>query len=111
MLCRDGHGGVRIEIGCGKNATGECFTSCGEETDEHQDEQHPCDDTPIKFEGGVAKVSLRMTLDTSVTAQLPCALPTFFLEAPASSPVRWTWTTPDRPPDMLRHVRSVVILI
>jgi len=29
VVCRDGHGGTRIEWGCSRNTDGECATTCG----------------------------------------------------------------------------------
>lgn len=111
VVCRDAHGGVRIEIACAKNATGECITSCGDEVDSTQDEQHPCNDTPVQAEGTVAKIVPRVTLDSGIPIQLPCLLPAFVAVAPPRSLVLWACATPERPPDALKLVRSVILLV
>lgn len=111
VVCRDGHGGTRVEWGCDQNGTGECLTSCGSETEGDSGIPHPCQDTPIEGEQQVTKAAPRTTSDLSKTVAVTVAALVLWLDPPTPTNVAWSWSGPDRPPDLLRHIRTVVLLV
>ena len=110
VVCRDGHGGTRIEWGCNRNASDECATSCGsEESEPGSIPAHPCDDTPLKGDHELSKAPPRITGDFYVAA-IPAALTTGVDASlwPAAAPEH---ARPQRPPDTLQRLRSVILLV
>lgn len=112
VVCRDGHGNGRIEFGCSRNASGECVTSCGDGVGADCDSgaPHPCDDTPIQGDHQVTKAP-RAQSSTSVAA--PVLATTLIWWTDVSGPIRVSWSSarPERPPDSIRHLRTVVLIV
>ncbi|GJQ28330.1 MAG: hypothetical protein HBSAPP03_02140 [Phycisphaerae bacterium] len=114
VVCRDGHGGSRIEWGCTQNANNECVTSCGSDADEPEDDTepaHPCDDTPIKGDPQLTKASLRTTSHELVPVQGILAAITIGFDPPPPSRHHGYRDRPPRPPDSLRCLRAVILLV
>jgi len=111
VVCDDGHGGSRIEWGCDRNATGACVTSCGSEgTDEEGDASHPCEDTPISSDQQVTKILPRSV--TEVCIPVPMLVAVLVLWGDSTQPTMFvsTGSEPQRPPDALKCIRTVVLL-
>jgi hypothetical protein len=112
VVCRDMHGGSRVEWGCGKSASGECRppSAQGEHSDERA-EPGPCEDIPVQAELQIAKTLSRSTDQliasalTLVAVRTPDLFP--FRTAAHITPV----VAPDRPPDALCRIRTVVLLV
>lgn len=114
VVCRDGHGESRIEWGCTQNASGECVTSCGSDLDESGDDTgpaHPCDDTPIKGDHQVTKAPPRTTNDVPVPIPVILAVIAIHFDLPPPAQVLWDHARPQRPPDTLQRLRSVILLV
>jgi len=112
VLCQDGHGGSRIEWGCDRNATGECITSCGgESADEEGSVPHPCQDTPIQDNEQITKAPPRLAGEVTIHAPVMVAVLVFWAEMPEPTRIVWTTSEPDRPPDALRHIRTIVLIV
>ncbi|KAA0213825.1 MAG: hypothetical protein DYG94_11550 [Leptolyngbya sp. PLA3] len=113
VVCRDGHGGSRIEWGCAQNASGECATSCGSDADEPGGDTgpaHPCDDTPINGDHEVTMTPPRTTNDLPVPIPVMLAVITLHIDVP-STQVLWDRARSQRPPDSLQRLRSVILLV
>jgi hypothetical protein len=114
VACRDGHGGVRFEWGCSRNASGECVESCGAGVGESGDDTgqpHPCDDTPIKGDHQVTKAPPRATNDVPVPVPMLLAVIAMRIDMPTPAQVVWDRARPQRPPDTLERLRSVILLV
>lgn len=111
-ICRDGHGGVSIEWGCDRNAHGECVNVCGDEVRAHDPAtSHPCEDTPVLSELQFVKAASRAT--TELRVPVPVLLAVLFPRAESSRPAvaRPDSSSPERPPDELKHIRSVILVV
>lgn len=112
VICRDGHGESRIEWRCERAPDGECLTSCGDDSD-HEDSgtPHPCEDSQISEDQQVGRRPARFT------SEVELSLPVF--ETPVASraddvePASRVWTScePQRPPDSLVHIRTIVLVV
>lgn len=112
MLCNDGHGGSRIEWGgCEQNADGECLVSCARESEDEPDAPHPCQDTPIPGQEQITKAPPRSASDTVIPVPVLVAVIVLWADAPVATQVAWATSEPERPPDVLRHIRTVVLLV
>jgi len=114
VVCRDGHGGSRIEWGCTQNASGECATSCGSEFDGSGDDNgpaHPCDDTPIEGDHQISKAPPRTATDAPVPVLVRLAVIAMHIDVPLPTLVAWDRARPQRPPDTLERLRSVILLV
>ena len=111
VVCNDGHGGSRIEWGCDRNTSGECLTSCGSETGDDPGDPHPCQDTPIDTGEQVTKAPPRPTSDLVISVPMMVAVSVLWLDVPAPARVGWVASEPERPPDALKHIRTVVLLV
>ncbi len=114
VVCRDGHGGISIEWGCERNDLGECTTAnADEERPVDPVSPRPCEDTPVPSELQLSKAPSRATGELTDTN--PALVAT--LVGWASVPQTFAATVglgrfiPDRPPDVLKHIRSVVFLV
>lgn len=112
-VCQDGHGGTRLEWGCDRNASGECLTSCAGETDDDPGDPHPCQDTPIEGDQEITTALPRAASDlaTAVPLMVAATLSWFDSQFPAATKIARTACQPDRPPDSLRDIRTVVLLV
>jgi hypothetical protein len=114
MVCNDGHGGSRVEwSGCERNADGECVVSCGSDPDGDPGVPHPCEDTPIPGQEQIIKAPPRSAGETSVPVPVLMAVLVLggWADPPLAAQAAWTAFEPDRPPDILRHIRTVVLLV
>lgn len=114
VVCRDGHGGARVEWGCSRNESGECVTSCGlgvGESDDDGGQPHPCDDTPVKSDHEVTKAPSRTMIDVPVSVPVLLAVIAMHIEVPLPAQVVWDRARPQRPPDTLQRLRSVILLV
>lgn len=114
VVCRDGHGGSRIEWGCSRTSDGECMKSCGPDVggcDDNGDQPRPCDDTPTKGVGQFIKVPPRTTHDVPVSAPAILVMVAIHIDAPALTLVVRDRARLQRPPDTLLRLRSVIILV
>lgn len=115
VVCRDAHGGLRIEWGCGRNSSGECVTSCegvdGESSDDLGD-PHPCQDIPVESGRQIVKAPPRGHDSVLILAPVPVAVLAPGDEGPRPIKARFGARCEyERPPDALRHVRTVVLLV
>jgi len=110
VVCRDGHGGTRIEWGCSRNTDGECATTCGTDSADHEEAPaHPCDDTPVTADHHTTKAPPRVSADLTPVAILLAAPAMESLpHARRPGPVI---TERDHPPDSLYRLRTVIILV
>lgn len=114
VVCRDGHGGSRIEWACSQNANGECITSCGSDAESPGDDHgpaHPCDDTPVKGGHKVTKAPPRTTNDAPVLVLVILAVIPMHTDVPPPVRVTWDRDRPQRPPDTLQRLRSVILVV
>ena len=112
MVCSDGHGGSRVEWGgCERNVDGECVESCGGESTGEEGVPHPCRDTPIPCQEQVAKAPSQSVSDTSVPNPVFVAAMVLWADSPLARQATWTPSEPERPPGVLRHIRTVVLLV
>jgi hypothetical protein len=110
VVCNDGHGGSRIEWGgCEQNADGECAVSCANEPGD-AGASAPCEDTLLACVEQIRSGS-RVTGEMVMPAATFAALPVKWGQAPAVTRLAWRTSDPERPPDVLRHVRSIVLLV
>ncbi|CAG0988152.1 hypothetical protein PHYC_02140 [Phycisphaerales bacterium] len=110
VVCRGADGEARVEWGCVRTVQGECATACvAPDADDHSDETAPCDDEPLVPEFSVTKASQRIMMDHA--ACVPVAIPVadFTPQPPrmAASPR----TGGPQPPETLKQVRSVILLV
>jgi len=111
-VCNDGHGGSWIEWGgCDRNADGECLVSCSGESDDDLGVPHPCEDTPIPGQEQITKPPPRSVSDTAIPIAVLVAALVLWADTPLATQVAWTTSKPERPPDVLRYVRTVVLLV
>ena len=109
VVCRDAHGGVRIEWGCERTAAGQCVVKCDEEPLDEPGLPLPCQDTPIAGDELAATALPRST--GNVTAPVLLAAPVldpWMHSALGPIPAR-AHEAPDRPPDSLARLRTVVL--
>lgn len=111
VVCHDGHGGTRIERGCDRNSSGECLGSCGDEAEEEEVPAHPCQDTLIPADHQVSKAPPRSKGDVTVEAQVLVAVLSFRRDVVQLSKSLVPDSGPDRPPDELRFIRTVILLV
>ena len=109
VVCNDGHGDSRIEWGCGKSVSGECLTSCSEEPGDEP--AHPCQDTPINGDAQVTPAPPRSIDIGSVV--LPEILAACVFWTADFQPKSFLCKTPEPegPPDTLRRIRTIVLLV
>jgi len=110
VVCQDGHGGSRVEWGCDRNSSGGCLTTCGIETGDDPCDPHPCQDTPIDAGEQVTKAPPRLTSDLAILVPVMAVL-ALWLDPPTPANVGWIGFEPERPPDALKHIRTVVLLM
>jgi hypothetical protein len=112
VVCHDGHGGSRIEWGCERNATGECFTRCGDDgAVEDGSVPHPCEDTPLLSDHQVTKAPPRSAAEVGIPIPLMVAVLVFWAVEPPPTAVLLSGSEPQRPPDALKCIRTVVLLV
>lgn len=112
VICNDGHGVSRIEWGCNRTDSGECASACAEEhAEEDPAAPHPCEDTPVASELPVTKSPRRGSVETIVAVPVVMAEPVHWVVLPAPSRLIFVSSGPDRPPDRLKHIRTVVRVI
>ncbi len=114
VVCRDGHGDSRVEWGCSRNDSGECAISCGSDFDEPGHDEgpaHPCDDTPINGEYQVTNAPPRTMSDVPGPVPVHVAVIAMHMEVPLPAQVAWDRARPQRPPDTLQRLRSVILLV
>ena len=112
VVCRDGHGGMSIEWGCDRNTQGECLTSCGGEADnDDSTAPHPCEDTPVPSDLQITKAPPRAA--SELTVPVPFLVAVLIDWADVAEPIATTSESsqPERPPDVLKHLRTVVLLV
>jgi hypothetical protein len=113
VVCRDGHGGMAIEWGCDRNAGGECLTACGDATEEDDlPVPHPCEDTPVPSDLQVTKAPPRATGE--LTVPIPVLVAVLVVWADISQPdaaMCGCSNKLERPPDVLKHIRTVVLVV
>lgn len=112
VVCRDGHGGMSIEWGCDRNTQGECLTSCGGEADnDDSTAPHPCEDTPVPSDLQITKAPPRAA--SELTVPVPFLVAVLIAWADVAQPIATTSESsqPERPPDVLKHLRTVVLLV
>lgn len=112
-ICRDAHGGLRIEWGCSRNVSGECVSSCGggvgSDSPDDRGAPHPCDDTPLEGVPQLVKAQPR-EVNAVLTAAL-VAVPSLWVDTGEQTCRLWSRTGPDRPPDVLKRIRVIVLLV
>jgi len=111
VLCQDGHGDMRFELGCDQNSVGECLTSCGGETGDEPGRPHPCEDTLIEVDLSITTAPQRSTSDLAVGLPMAVAALAFRTDPPTLARAAWTCSGPGRPPSVLTHIRSVILLV
>lgn len=115
VVCRDGHGSTRVEWGCNQNSNGECVTSCGSDADlpdEDHGPTHPCDDTPIKGGHLMTKAPSSNTTKAGAAGVPVCQTAAVVLiDAAARPPTPKEKAAPQRPPDTLLHLRTVILIV
>lgn len=112
VVCQDGHGGSRIEWVCDRNPTGECVTSCGDDgAEEDGSVPHPCQDTPLPSDPQVTKAPSRSAAEVSILVPLMVAVLVSFAPEPVLTAVVLSGSEPQRPPDALKCIRTVVLLV
>lgn len=112
-VCRDAHGGVRIEWGCSRNTSGECVTSCGggagNTSPDDRGAPHPCDDTPLDGVTQLVKAQPREV--NAVLMPALVALPSLWIDTREQTSRLWPRTEPERPPEALKRIRAIVLLV
>jgi hypothetical protein len=113
VICRDGHGDVSLEWGCDRNPQGECQTACeGEDVPcDPVDPAHPCQDTPIPSGLHIAKAPPRTGGEPMISFPVLVAVLFVWAEPPRTLITTWDRSPSERPPDVLKHIRSVVLLV
>lgn len=111
VACHDGHRGTRIEWGCDRNASGECSTSCGDDTTDDSGSPDPCQDTPIQDDHPITKAPPRPTGKVSVPLTATVAVLVLWAPVSPRTGIAWASAEPERPPDALRHIRTVLLLV
>ena len=112
VVCHDGHGGSRIEWACDRNATGECVSICGDEgAEEDGSVPHPCQDTPLPSDPQVTKAPPRAPTEVSTPLPVMVAVLVFWADVPQPATVVLSGSEPQRPPDALKCIRTVVLLV
>lgn len=113
VVCSDDDGGARIEWGCVRGADGECATSCRSDVgeDDRGGRPEPCHDTPIQGDHQVVKAPPRPTGDLPVLAPTIFAAVAMFMDPPPPAPLAWDRARPQRPPDTLQRLRSVILVV
>lgn len=113
VVCRDGHGGIAIEWGCDRSAQDECLNACGDAPEEdHLPVPHPCEDTPLASDLQVTKAPARATGE--LTVQIPVLVAVLVVWADVPQPLATMWGCSnklERPPDVLKHIRTVVLVV
>lgn len=109
VVCRDGHGGSRMEWKCDRNASSECLSSCSRDGDDHGAPLHPCEDTPISGDEQVSNATLLFA--GSATIPLQVAVLVLWAGVPERARLGWVSSGPDRPPDALRRIRTFVLVL
>lgn len=112
-ICRDAHGGSRIEWGCSRNTSGECVSSCGGgvgcDLPDDRGAPHPCVDTPLVGVPQVLKAQPREVNAVSTAALM--AEPSLCFDTRERISRLWSRTEPDRPPDVLKRIRAIVLVV
>jgi len=112
VVCQDGRTGARIEWACDQNNSGECVTVCdGDSGEDDPGLPQPCQDTSIPGDESIAKVPPRPTSDGNVPIPVMVATLVLGTDAPERARAVWPGSEPQRPPDALRHIRTVVLLM
>ncbi len=120
VVCQDGHGDSRVEWGCSQNDRGECASRCGDASEPEQsgscdqDESRPCRDVPVEMDGQVQRH--RTDAAAKDVQVFPVAVPAVVLPWGVGEPPAGVWgtrrfITAEHPPDTLRCLRSVVLLV
>jgi hypothetical protein len=109
VVCHDALGGSRVEWGCSRTDAGECQVA--QNTADERGLPGPCRDTPIQSEGHLAKAPPRTTCEATALAPVfvPVLLrwdePRPFLKS------AWLRPAPERPPDPLGRLRTIILLV
>lgn len=123
VTCRDGSG-MRLEWACVKDPAGRCLNAC---QDDHpaggavqlrQAENNgachgPCEDLPIKRSDDPGLRADRVNPDLPSFCPQPLLLPAVWSAIPASlpRPVIATAARGERPPDSMRTLRGVILIV
>ncbi len=112
-VCRDAHGGSRIEWGCSRNTSGECVSSCGggvsSDSPDDRGDPHPCTDTP--FEGVPKVVKAQPREANAVLAPTLVAVPSLWVDMREQTRRLCSRVEPERPPEALERIRAIVLLV
>ncbi|MGD9690390.1 MAG: hypothetical protein AB7K52_13770 [Phycisphaerales bacterium] len=111
VICQDSLGGSRIEWGCGRSTSGECLTSCESESGDKPGDLQPCQDTPISTGEQFAKALPRPLSDLANPVPEMVAISNLWLDLSVPVRVGWVPSEPERPPDALKHIRTIVLLV
>jgi len=109
VVCRDGLGGTRIEWGCGQNASRGCGASSGGERDSQS--PPPCQDEPVDRDVELAGVPGRPVSNFVLQIPAPAALVSLLDTAPGDARIGCPGTDVQVPPAVLRHIRTVILLV
>lgn len=114
VVCQDAHGGSRVEWRCERNSLGECLTGCADDSDgSDADTTSPrsCQDTPVPSDQQVTKATTCAVGDLAVPSFVNPAFVELWDDVPGPMVVASATSDPERPPDELRHIRTVVLLV
>ncbi len=111
VICRDAHGGARIETGCEKSSLGECVRADKSRAEPDGCSSHRCEDTPVQDQMPTIRAASRSLEQFSLPIAAPMAWASFLPEIARDHPPRWLAPQSGRPPDPLARLRTVVILV
>lgn len=112
VLCLDGHGESRVELGCQKAKGGECLAAHdGEPGNQDSGDHKPCEDKPL--DSGELKSVTPTRLSDSVPVLVPivAAILVFVLPSHAEFSPAWQPASPERVPDTICRLRTTILLI
>ncbi|MBX3356969.1 MAG: hypothetical protein KF745_00935 [Phycisphaeraceae bacterium] len=113
VVCRDGSGVLRLEWMCERNTHGGCLAACGDEADDDHDSPTPvpCDDTPVRGEVQITKAPARAELELAAPLPVAVVVDPWGERLSAFAVAVRVISEPERPPDPIRHIRTVVLLV
>lgn len=111
VVCRDAHGGARVETGCEKSSSGECVRADESRAAPGGCTSHRCEDTPVQDQLPTIRAASRSQEQISLPILAPITGASFRPEIARDPPSGWTATLCGRPPDPLTRLRTVIILV
>lgn len=112
VVCKTGDGAIRLEWGCERDGAGGCASGVdGGSTDEEPGDPEPCQDTPVAEGLRLAKAPPRAETGQRAADAMDVAVIVVRVEPPVRVRAAWIIPGPDRPPDAIAYIRTVVLIV